>query len=47
MLNFIFGIIVGSRVSFLIFSIFSANDIKQTDEQFDDLKEKGTQDEKY
>lgn len=47
MLNFVFGIMVGSSVSFLIFSVFSVSRIKETDEKFEDLKDNGAQNEKY
>ena len=46
MLNFIFGVVVGSSASFLIFSVFSINRIEETCEKFDDdLKNKGSHDE--
>lgn len=46
MLNFIFGIIVGSGFSFLVFSVFSVSRIKETDDKLDnDLELKGTNNE--
>ena len=46
MLNFVFGIMVGSSVSFLIFSVFSVSRIKETDDKLDnDLEQKGTNNE--
>ena len=46
MLDFVFGIMVGSSVSFLIFSVFSVSRVKETDDKLDnDLRDKGTRDE--
>lgn len=46
MLNFVFGIMAGSSVSFLIFSVFSVSRVKVTDDKLDnDLEQKGTNNE--